>query len=380
MEKHRHVIRLRHELHRNPELSGAEKETARRIRSFINRLNPDKVMDKIGGEGIAFIFNGEAEGETVLLRCELDALPIAEKNVFDHRSAVDNTAHLCGHDGHMAILAGVAEELSVRRPSTGRVILLFQPAEETGEGGSLVVNDPLFKEIQPDWVFALHNIPGYPQETVLVREGPFAAASVGMEVKLHGKTSHAGEPEKGINPAKAVAEIITGIINLPAQKHLFMDMVLATIVHINLGGIAYGTSAGYAELRATLRAFRDEDLVKLQDMSEKMIRNKAIEATLEYTMKFVEPFPAVNNHKDATQRIIEAARENNLPVVKLETPFRWSEDFSNIINKSKGAMFGLGAGENTPQLHNPDYDFPDEIIRSGIRMFTSIVNQILDSK
>jgi amidohydrolase len=375
-----HLIRLRRDLHRHPELSGAEKETAQRIRSFVARFDPDRIVDNIGGDGLAFIFNGKEDGPAVLLRCELDALPIREVNDFDHKSEMDGVAHLCGHDGHMAIMAGVAEAISLKRPLTGSVILLYQPAEETGQGGSLVVNDPMFKELNPDWVFALHNIPGYPGGSVLLREGPFASASVGIEVKLYGKTSHAGEPEKGINPARAVAEIMNGIMDLPDQKHLFGEMVLATIVHVSLGSIAFGTSAGYAEVRATLRAYLDKDLERLQVMAEDMAADSARRAQLRHTVGFVEYFPAVNNNAEANGIIREAAMKNELSLIELEAPFRWSEDFSHIINVSKGALFGLGAGTDTPKLHNPDYDFPDEIIQPGIRMFSSIIYKILGSQ
>jgi amidohydrolase len=374
------LIRLRRDLHRHPELSGTEKETALRIRKFVSRFHPDRILDNIGGNGLAFIFNGNNNGPAVLLRCELDALPIREMNDFDHKSEIDGVAHLCGHDGHMAIMAGVAEAMSVKKPLNGSVILLFQPAEETGQGGNLVVNDPLFKELNPDWVFALHNIPGYPEGAILLREGPFAAASVGMEVKLYGKTSHAGEPEKGINPARAVAEVITGIMELPDQKHLFREMVLATIVHVNMGSIAYGTSAGYAEIRATLRANLDEDLEKLQGMAEDLASASARRAKLNHTVGFVEYFPSVNNNAEATGIIRGAAMENHLSLIELEAPFRWSEDFSHIINISKGALFGLAAGADTPQLHNPDYDFPDETIQCGVKMFLSIIYKILDSQ
>jgi len=379
MKDMQQLIRLRHELHRHPELSGSEKQTALRIRAYVDRFNPDHVVTDIGGEGLAFIFDGKNDGPTVLLRCELDALPIQELNNVDYRSQVDGIAHLCGHDGHMAVIAGVAERIAEKRPATGKVVLLFQPAEETGQGASLVADDPLFKKLKPDWVFALHNIPGYPKNTILMREGPFASASIGIEVRLTGKTSHAGEPEKGINPARAVADIITSLTDMPAHKHLFKEMVLATIVHINLGSIAYGTSAGYAEIRATLRAYLDEDLKQMQEMAKEFISRSAKQYQLGHTIEFVEYFPAVNNSPDATRIIREVAKENNLIVAEPEMPFRWSEDFSHFINAAKGAMFGLGAGEDTPQLHNPDYNFPDEIIRSGVKAFSSIVYKILGS-
>ncbi|MCB2219234.1 MAG: amidohydrolase [Bacteroidetes bacterium] len=372
------LVALRKELHRNPELSGQEKRTAARIKSFIGKLKPDRVIKDIGGYGLAFIFNGEENGPTVLIRCELDALPIVEINDFDYRSVEEGKAHKCGHDGHMVILAGLAKKLADKRPIKGRVVLLYQPAEETGQGAKWVLNDPKFDEIKPDYVFALHNIPGYPRNAILCRKGPFAVASAGITIKLFGKTSHAGEPEKGINPASAIADLIKGITVLPEDEGDFKDFVLTTIVHIKLGAIAFGTSAGYAELRATLRARYDEDIELLKAKTISLLENICKRESLKFDHEFEEDFPAVNNHEESTQLIHKAADENNFKCIELEQPFPWSEDFSNFINASKGAMFGLGSGVHTPQLHNPDYDFPDDITETGISMFYAIIQKILN--
>ncbi|MCZ6762346.1 MAG: M20/M25/M40 family metallo-hydrolase, partial [Gammaproteobacteria bacterium] len=129
-------VNLRREIHRNPERSGCETGTAQRLLRFFEPLRPDRVIEGLGGTGIAFVFSGTQAGPTILLRSELDALPIHEVNEFDHRSLHDGTSHKCGHDGHMAILAAVGEKLSKKRPARGRVVLLYQPAEETGQGAA----------------------------------------------------------------------------------------------------------------------------------------------------------------------------------------------------------------------------------------------------
>ena len=153
---------LRHELHRHPEVSGFEAETAARIFRFFEPLQPDEVLRGLGGHGAAFVFSGAEPGPTVLLRCELDGLPIRELSQAAHCSTVDGRSHACGHDGHMAILASVGETLSTARPPKGRVVLLFQPAEENGGGAEAVIRDTRFPKIRPDFVFALHNLPGFP--------------------------------------------------------------------------------------------------------------------------------------------------------------------------------------------------------------------------
>jgi amidohydrolase len=372
------LIRLRKDLHRYPELSSEEKRTAGRIKTFIGKLKPDRIIKNIGGHGLAFIFEGEEDGPTVLIRCELDALPIQEENSFDHRSTVEGVAHKCGHDGHMVILAGLAEKLADKKLKKGRVVLLYQPAEETGQGARWVLHDPKFDQIKPDHVFALHNIPGYPRNSILCRKGPFAVASAGITIKLFGKTSHAGEPEKGINPARAIADLIRGIITMPDNKRDYKDFVLTTIVHVNLGAIAFGTSAGYAELRATLRARLNEDIEQLKKKTIDLLEKICERDSLKSSHDFEEDFPAIYNDAESAQLIRKTADDNHFKYIELDQPFNWSEDFSNLINISKGAMFGLGSGVHTPQLHNPDYDFPDDITETGITMFYSIIQKLLN--
>ncbi len=167
------LIKLRKDLHCNPELSGKEKNTSAKIKNFISQFNPDEVISNIGGNGIAFIFKGKEEGKTILFRSELDALPISEQNDFEYKSSVENVSHKCGHDGHMTILSGLASLLKNKKPDRGKVVLLFQPAEETGEGAAKVLEDKKFEQINPDYVFALHNLPGYPAGSVVIKNGNF---------------------------------------------------------------------------------------------------------------------------------------------------------------------------------------------------------------
>ncbi len=373
------LVKLRKEIHKHPEIAEHEKKTAKRIRKEIDQYNPDKIIDGIGGEGMAFFFEGKQKGKTVLVRSELDALPIKEVNDdLPYKSEHDGWAHKCGHDGHMAIVAGVARELANERPEKGTVILLYQPAEETGEGAERMLKDDKMDAVKPDYVFALHNIPEYKKGSILIRKGVFSSASVGIEIKLTGKTSHAAEPEKGINPARATAAILNDFIELHDNKEKFKDFVLVTIVNVKLGEIAYGTSAGYAEIRATLRSYLNEDMDKLKEMAPKIAKKHGEKDKLKVETRFVQFFPALTNDDESNDIIRKGAKENDLEIVDLSEPFRWSEDFSRFTGKFKGAMFGLGSGEDTPKLHNPDYDFPDELIEPGVKMFHSIIKQVLN--
>ncbi len=366
-----HIIVLRQYLHQHPELSNQELETAAYISNYVQKLQPDATIN-VGSTGKLFLFKGPQTGPTVIFRAELDALPIREKNTLPYRSQTPGVAHLCGHDGHMTILAGLAEQIAQQRPLKGQVGLLFQPAEEVEQGARDVVESEAFRQLKPDYLFALHNIPGYPLHQVLVKPGSFSAASQGMTVKLSGKTSHAAEPENGLNPASALARIIESMHQLREQHELFNSLVLLTIIHIQLGEIAFGTSPGEAEIRITLRAFENHDMDLLTSEAVSRIENIARDEQLRCDIQFSEVFPATVNHPECVRLIEQAAEDHELPITHLEQPFKWSEDFGYYTEHFKGGFFGLGSGSNQPALHNPDFDFPDAIIPTGIQLFTSI--------
>ena len=370
------IIVLRREIHKRPEVSNAEYNTSERIINFIKKYNPDEII-KLGETGIAFAFNGKKKGKTVVFRSELDALPIQEKSGVEYTSINDHIAHSCGHDGHMAILSGLAQKISENRPTKGRVILLFQPAEEVEQGARDVVENQKFKKLRPDYIFALHNIPGFEKHKIILKKGSFASASKGMAFKLSGKTSHAAEPENGISPADAISQIIKRLHDLRDNKELFKDFVLLTIIHIQLGEISFGTSPGYAELRITLRAFENEDMELLTDNCEKIIKKISKAEKLSCEISYSEAFPATVNNDDCVGIVEQSAKQIDLDIQNIEKPFKWSEDFGYFTEKYDACYFGLGSGKDQPQLHNPDFDFPDDIIETGINLFYAIYKKTL---
>jgi amidohydrolase len=369
------IIELRHVLHQNPELSDNENLTADRVVNYLSSLSPDSLIQNIGGNGIACVFNGKENGASVLFRCDMDALPIQELNDFDYKSKTKGVSHKCGHDGHMAIMIGLAEVFSMNRPSKGQVILLFQPSEENGQGAFRTLNDNKFKELHVDYVFALHNLPGFPKGNVVLRNDTFASASKGIIIKLFGKTAHAGEPENGVSPAIAMADIVKQLNDLP-NKAFFNDFSLVTIVHAELGEVAFGTSPGYAHVMATLRTYTNTDMEQLTQKAEDVANRNAASNKLEVEISYVEEFPATINNPEMVKLIEESAMIIQQEHQYVDKPFNWSEDFAHFTKAYKGAFFGLGSGEECPQLHNPDYDFPDDIIKNGVSMFYEIHNQI----
>lgn len=370
------LVELRQKLHKFPELSGNEYNTARLIKRVLLKYKPDQIIENLGGNGLAAIFHGKEAGPAVLFRCDMDALPICETNQFRYKSSKGSIAHKCGHDGHMAIMLGVAEAIYNDPPQKGSLILLFQPSEENGQGANNVLNDKKFQSIRPDFVFALHNLPGYAEGSIILRKGVFAAASKGMINRLYGKTSHAGEPENGNSPALAMTDIVRGLTFLP-QTDSFEDFTLVTVIHSKLGGIAFGTSPGYAEVMATLRTYSNRDMESLSDKSIKLVNSHGAGYSLRVEINWTEEFPATVNNDEALDAIEQAAKQKKMQTIFIEEPLRWSEDFSNFTLKYPGALFGLGSGINHPQLHNPDYDFPENILDKGIEIYYELYRHYL---
>ena len=222
------LIRLRHELHRNPELSGQERATAKRLRFFLSRYRPDELYSNIAGEGMAAVFNGNEDGPTILFRCDMDALPIEEKNDVKYKSNVPGVSHVCGHDGHMAIVSGLAVKFSEQPIERGKIILLYQPSEENGEGAKNSIERLKELDLIPNYAIALHNLPKHPFGSVIMGKYTFSAASKGLIINLTGRNSHAAYPERGLNPSVAVAEIIQ-LLNGLKENVNFKDFVLIKI-------------------------------------------------------------------------------------------------------------------------------------------------------
>ncbi len=372
------IVALRRDLHRHPELSGAETETAGRIIEFFRAQKPDRVIDGLGGHGVAVVFAGPEPGPTVHLRCELDALPIQETNRFAHRSTVEGVSHACGHDGHMAILAAVGAALSTRRPRRGRVVLLYQPAEENGAGAAAVLADRRFPEIEPDLSFALHNLPGYALGALLIREGTFCCASRGMRVRLRGATAHAAQPETGVSPRLALSALLVALGDLPASLGGKGERAFATVVGGRLGADdGFGISPGEAEIRATLRSETDGTMDRIVAHAEALVRRTAAAHGLEFEIEYADDFRATVNAARAVGIVRRAA--GTAPVTVVEAPFRWSEDFGRFSATTDVALFGMGAGEATPGLHHEAYDFPDALIPPGADCYLGIVRECLEA-
>ena len=367
---------IRRELHQHPELSGHEARTARFVEDKLQAFHPTKVIRHVGGHGLLVEYFFSEDGPTVLFRADMDAVAVQEPDDIPHHSQTPGVAHKCGHDGHTTILLRFARMLSERPLPKGRVLLLFQPAEENGSGSKAVLDTKVLDYYKIDKAFALHNIPGYPASAVLCKEDSFTCAVVSVSITLTGITSHAAEPQKGISPIPATLNIVDELLRWNNTDIQSDDYFLSTIVEIHVGEEAYGVSAGNSVIRATLRAKTDKLLHQhAQQLKELVATECKRTPDLQHEMEWLEPFSANENDPQSVGMIKNAALRNNLPYIELQTPFSWGEDFGLFMQQYKGAIFGLGSGENCAPLHSPQYDFPDEVIETGATLFYTIAEE-----
>ena len=357
------MIAARQALHGLAELSGRESRTQAYIRDFLRQNTGLRFVDR---EGWLYAVHDEGAARTTVVRADHDAVPTPQ-----------GPRHLCGHDGHTAALLGLALLLEGKRLGQN-LILLFQPAEETGAGAArcceLFALEGLNRENAR--IIGCHNIPGEPFGTVLLRRGTFACASCGAEILLRGRPSHAAYPENGRNPSGALARLALRIPELAretgAERHC---MCLATIVGLRSGERACGVAAAEAALWVTLRADQAEAFALLNRRVDRAVDEIAAEAGLARSLNRQDVFPATVND-DALEAELEArCRSKGLPWRRLELPFRWSEDFGCYGQYLPACFFGVGAGPDTAPLHTADYRYPDELAPRTAALFLALLSR-----
>lgn len=367
---------LRHELHRNAELSNHEFHTKEILITWLRNHTKAEVNDR--GQWFYAVCRAKNPKKRIAFRADMDALPIDEKSMTGYSSKTRGVAHKCGHDGHSAILAAFAYEVSRRMDTElaveDDVFFLFQHAEEVGDGAKVCCR--LIYDEKIDEIFGIHNMPGLPLNQVAVHTGTAAFASKGLVLSFKGLNSHASQPEKGKNPAYAIAKTILKNSEL-IQSNKFSGIVMSTIIAVELGSPnAFGTSAGFGRLMLTIRTEQESELLVLQDELMSCARNYAEEDGIELEMEERDVFPETFNHADSAEMVRQCCKKLNLKIAKWDEPFRSSEDFGYYTKLIKGAIIYLGCGENHAPLHTVDYDFDDEIIETGVKLFLALSQQM----
>ncbi len=277
----------------------------------------------------------------------------------------------------MATLAGLARGIGRQPPQRGRAVLLFQPAEEDGSGAAAVINDSRFADLAPDFAFSYHNLPGLALGKAALASGPVNCASRGMRIVLSGRTAHASMPEFGLSPMSALASLMPALTALSSDGPLSDEFAMVTVTHVEMGSPAFGVAPGEAEIWATLRTLTDLRMEGLCAKAEALARRTADASGLGLEISYADIFSHCENAPEAVAHLGRALDEEGVEHDRGDLPMRASEDFGRFGQKAPAAMFFLGAGESHPSLHNPDYDFPDELIDIGARVFMRTLRGLL---
>lgn len=370
---------IRHQLHQLAEPSGAEERTQAFIMKTLQSLCPTEIHTFDNSRNLIAVYDSGQAGPTLLFRGDFDAVRVDETIDVPYASLTPGVSHKCGHDGHATILLGLASLLHEKPLPNGRILLFFQAGEETGEGAQQLLDTNILEQYKPDKVFALHNIPGEELGTVICKKDSFTCSVISCDIALHGRTSHAAEPLKAINPYAAAREITDKLLAMNQYDMHRDDFCLVTLIEFSIGEQAYGVTAGHGVLRFTLRAQDDRILQQAKKQLVDIVETVVAKTDgLSSQIGWKEYFAASKNQKDAVALVQNAAQKSGLKYIKKELPFSWGEDFGLLTQHFEGALFGLGSGTNQPSLHHQHFDFPDELLPIGANLFYDIAVHALN--
>ncbi len=380
LDYHDYLTGIRRDIHAHPELAFAEQRTADLVAASLVEFGCDVYRGLAGTGVIGTIRNGNAPG-AIGLRADMDALPIQELNDFSHRSAHHGRMHACGHDGHTAMLLGAARYLTATRNFEGTVHLIFQPAEEGGGGGRVMVEEGLFDKFPCDAVFALHNRPGIEVGRIAVRPGPLLAASDRWDIRIKARGTHAAHPHLGIDPFVIGAQIVLALQTISSRNIDPLDAAVVSVGFIK-GGEAYNVIPDDLHIGGTARSFRPEvrDLIeaRLGEIARGVAALHGASAEAEYRRNY----PPTINHQAETEFAAEVAAEICGPdqVIRDVAQSMGAEDFSFMLNACPGAMLwlGNGPGEDGCFLHNARYDFNDAALPIGVSFLARLAERFLE--
>jgi hippurate hydrolase len=373
------IAAWRRDLHAHPELLFDLPRTSGIVAEKLKSFGCDEIITGLGGTGVVAVINGRSNksGRTVGLRADMDALPITEKTGAEHASTVQGRMHACGHDGHTAMLLGAAKYLAETRNFDGRVALIFQPAEEGGGGGKVMIDDGLFERVSIDEVYGMHNWPGMPVGQFSIRTGGIMAATDRFYIDIVGKGGHAARPHETIDPIIVAAHMVTGMQSIVARN---LDPMANAVVSVTMveAGEADNVISRTAKITGTVRTLdgKVQDFIeaRLADFVPQIARSFGAEASVRYA----RGYPVTVNAPEQTAFAAGVARDivGNERVDDNTAPSMGGEDFSFMLNERPGAYIFLGNG-NSSELHTDTYDFNDEAIPVGVSYWARLVEKAL---
>ena len=381
---HQQMISWRHWLHKHPELSFKEEATSDYIASVLESHNIE-MHRGLASTGIVATVYGKQPGDAIGLRADMDALPLNEKNSFAHKSTHKGKMHACGHDGHSTMLLGAAVYLKENNDFSGTVHFIFQPAEEDGAGGKVMVEEGLFDKFPCKAVFGMHNWPGLATGKFAVHDSAVMAAVDTIHISVSGKGGHAAMPDQIIDPIVTGAQIITALQSIVSRNLSPMESAVISITMLQAGH-THNVIPDTLKMTGTLRYFDPALGKKIKQRMADIVSHTVQAMGCTATLDFESGYPATINTPKHAQLCAQVAAHivGNDAVLRDLPPSMGAEDFSYILNASEGAYIWIGNGEtpNAPSgsncmLHNTQYDFNDNILPLGASYWVQLVKTVL---
>lgn len=376
------VTEWRRHIHQHPELSTKEFNTSKFVADKLEEFGLDVHRD-IGGTGVVGILKNGTSECSIGLRADMDALAIHEQNSFDYRSRFDGVMHACGHDGHTAMLLGAAYELANNPSFDGTVYFIFQPDEERGTGAKAMIADGLFTRWNIDAVYGMHNLPGVPVGKFATRSGALMASESAFKIVIKATGGHAAMPHTGTDPIVVGSQIVTALQTVVSRNLSAIDeTAVISVTNFETNGTV-NVIPSEVTISGDTRSFTDSTLRKVEKAIERVVAGQCLSAGVEYEYHFNNSYLSTINSFDETQCAVAAAEQ----VVGADNVdgncrrYTISEDFSFMLREVNGCYVLIGNGEGEcggTALHNPHYDFNDDILSTGIDFWTTLVKNQLN--
>ncbi len=371
------IIQTRRDLHCIPEIGFLETKTAAYLKQYLDRFDFEVTSD-IAENGIVATMRTGRPGPTILLRADMDALPIEESTNLSFASTHPGAMHACGHDGHMTMVLGAATVLDRLRPDLcGSIKFLFQPAEEGPGGAKPMIDAGVLENPLVNYVFGCHVWPEIPEGTIGVRSGPFMAAMDRFDIKITGKGGHGAMPHVCVDALEVATQVVNAFQRVVSRQSDPMKPTVVTVGSLH-AGTAHNIIPGVAELSGTTRTFDAEIWAQWESRLNKIIKGVCASMGAEYELSYTPGYPVTVNDPEISL-LVEKCAAAVVGPDQVVTPEQTMgcEDFAFFLKKAKGCYFALGAGRpEGVSVHNPEFDFNEEILLTGVEIFCRIVLEI----
>lgn len=367
----------RRHLHTIPELMFECHQTAAFVAERLREFGITEIHEGIATTGVVAIIEGQGDGPTIGLRADMDALPMQEETGLPYASMVDGMMHACGHDGHTTMLLGAARYLAETRNFKGRVALIFQPAEENGGGGEVMVKEGILDTFDIKEVYALHNAPGVEVGNFYTTPGPIMAAADSFDIHIVGNGGHGAMPHATADPIMAAVGIANAIQTIVSRNNYSQDNLVVSITQIHTGS-ADNVVPEKAYMNGTVRTFDPAVRTMVMARLEAIVAGQAAAYGVEARMDYLVGYPATINEPERTVFAADVAREiaGDAGVDGNAPPEMGAEDFAYLLEKRPGSYLFVGNGD-TAGLHHPEYDFDDEAAAAGASFFAKLIERAL---